>query len=83
MELCNGDLKNAIENKNKHTPEININNMTFNDFLIILLSNCWGLKLLHDSKLIHTDLAPDNIFLMNNVMLSKIGDLGCTIICFK
>ena len=41
----------------------------------ILIQICQGLKEIHDNKMIHRDLTPDNIFIDKNNKI-KIGDFG-------
>ena len=41
----------------------------------IILQICEGLKEIHDNKIIHRDLTPDNIFINDNNKI-KIGDFG-------
>ena len=41
----------------------------------IILQICKGLKDIHDNKIIHGDLTPDNIFIDKNNKI-KIGDFG-------
>ena len=41
----------------------------------IILQICKGLKDIHDNKIIHRDLTPDNIFIDKNNKI-KIGDFG-------
>ena len=41
----------------------------------IILQICRGLKEIHDHKIIHRDLTPDNIFINKNNKI-KIGDFG-------
>ena len=41
----------------------------------IVIQICKGLKEIHDNKIIHRDLTPDNIFIDKNNKI-KIGDFG-------
>jgi surface protein len=41
----------------------------------IIIQICKGLKVIHDNKMIHRDLTPDNIFINENNKI-KIGDFG-------
>ena len=71
MEFCEGEnLRNFIEK--------NINNNTLIDEKIlikIIKQLCIGIKEIHDKKIVHRDLTPENIF-MNKNMEVKIGDFG-------
>ena len=65
---CN--LKQYINNyKNK--------NQLINESIIlnIIIQICIGLKVIHENKIIHGDLTPDNIFIDKNNKI-KIGDFG-------
>ena len=68
------DLKQFIQNyKNKNEF---IDEKTIKD---IILQICKGLKEIHNHRIIHRDLTPDNIFIDNNNKI-KIGDFGISII---
>ena len=46
-----------------------------NIILNIIIQICIGLKIIHENKIIHRDLTPDNIFIDKNNKI-KIGDFG-------
>ena len=48
----------------------------------IILQICKGLEEIHDNKIIHRDLTPDNIFINDNYKI-KIGDFGVSKIITK
>ena len=69
MEYCKlGDLGQLIKKQNKEPFDENI-------IWTYLIQISQGLKYLHDKRILHRDLKPQNIFLQseNNI---KIGDLG-------
>ena len=71
MEYCNGlDLRNYISFHNKSNAFIEKDIIYY-----IIYKICKGIKDIHDKKLIHRNLKPDNIF-FNSVMMVKIGDFG-------
>ncbi|GBB93945.1 hypothetical protein RclHR1_02260010 [Rhizophagus clarus] len=55
----------------------NINSVTLEQKLVIIKYICYGLKIIHDKKLIHKDLHPGNIFVSSTC--AYIGDFGCCI----
>ena len=63
----NTDLKKYINEQ-----ESLIEEKTLKD---IIMQICLGLKEIHNIKLIHRDLTPDNIFMDKNNKI-KIGDFG-------
>lgn len=68
-----GSLANLIK-KNKNVdggPKYLSEKMIYSIFLQI----CKGIKHIHDKKIIHRDIKPDNIFMFNDGLI-KIGDFG-------
>ena len=71
MEYCDGsNLQKFIENHRQKNQRISKEKI-----LSIILDICDGLKEIHNQKIIHKDLKPDNIFLTNDENI-KIGDFG-------
>eukprot|EP00058_Branchiostoma_floridae_P020304 XP_002605794.1 hypothetical protein BRAFLDRAFT_121900 [Branchiostoma floridae] len=68
-ELCQCSLEQYLEQQHDIPEE------TVWNFLVDLLS---GLKHLHDHRLIHLDIKPDNIFVSNDGVC-KIGDFGLVV----
>ncbi|XP_019616656.1 PREDICTED: membrane-associated tyrosine- and threonine-specific cdc2-inhibitory kinase-like isoform X1 [Branchiostoma belcheri] len=68
-ELCQCSLEQYLEGRHDIPEE------TVWNFLVDLLS---GLKHLHDHRLIHLDIKPDNIFVSNDGVC-KIGDFGLVV----
>jgi serine/threonine protein kinase len=66
MELCDYTFRDYIDTYKKNDNEIKI----LNYFLEILN----GLQYLHSLNIIHRDIKPTNIYMLNNVI--KIGDFG-------
>ncbi|XP_075265477.1 serine/threonine-protein kinase atg1-like [Convolutriloba macropyga] len=79
MELCDSNLENYIEMKEKKVHPIEVSHF--------LKQMANGLKFIHDHGFIHRDLKPNNILLKVNAgqslestnfrsIVAKIGDLG-------
>ena len=66
MELCQNTFRDYIDDIKKNDTEITI----LNYFLEILN----GIQYLHSLNIIHRDVKPTNIYMLNNVI--KIGDFG-------
>ena len=66
----NSDLRKFIEGYKDR--EIYIDEKIIKDIIIQI---CHGLKDIHNAKIIHRDLSPDNIFINENNKI-KIGDFG-------
>ena len=66
----NSDLRKFIEKYKDR--EIYIDEKVIKDIIIQI---CHGLKDIHNAKIIHRDLSPDNIFINENNKI-KIGDFG-------
>ena len=64
MDYCNGTLMDTIQKCGDSTIEI----------LSYFIQCIRGLEYLHNSGIIHRDIKPNNIFVLDNVV--KIGDLG-------
>ena len=66
----NSDLKEFIK-------KYKIENLLIDEKVIkdIIIQICHGLKDIHNAKIIHRDLSPDNIFINENNKI-KIGDFG-------
>ena len=65
-----GDLDKYIEQRKKENKPLSEQQVI--EWLIQLLL---GLKYIHEKKVVHRDLKPDNIFLTSDQQL-KIGDFG-------
>jgi len=71
MEYCDGlDLRKYI-NEHKEKNKLIEKDLVYH----IILDICKGLKEIHNKKLIHRDLKPDNLFLTKDLKV-KIGDFG-------
>ena len=71
MEFCDGsDLKKYIKEHKSQNKLIEKDKIF--DFILDI---CEGLKEIHNKKLIHRDLKPDNLFLTKDLKV-KIGDFG-------
>ena len=70
----NSDLKKFI--RKYQDREIYIDEKVIKDIIIQI---CHGLKDIHNAKIIHRDLSPDNIFINENNKI-KIGDFCCAAI---
>ena len=64
MDYCNGTLMDTIKKCGDDATEI----------MSYFVQCIRGLEYLHNSKIIHRDIKPNNIFVLDNVV--KIGDLG-------
>lgn len=86
MELCEGNLKDWISNRNSRLGTGEGQNFQFNreevDFLSafkLFFEIVWSLSYLHDKRYIHRDLKPANILFSrdeNNSRILKLADLG-------
>ena len=73
MELCDYTFREYIDNYKKDDCELKI----LNYFLEILN----GLQYLHSLNIIHRDIKPTNIYMLNNII--KIGDFGLSTACIN
>lgn len=71
MEYCNESLSSIIQNK-RHT-KTQFFESAIKD---ILKQSLLGLKCMHENKMVHLDLKPDNMLFKDSVL--KISDLGLT-----
>ena len=74
MELCDGSLKNFIDqNKGKFIPE--------KDILYIFSQICSALTYIHEKRVVHRDIKPDNILFKEEAgeIIWKLTDFGASV----
>ena len=74
MAYCeSGDLDDQIKMAKK-------NKTLFSEGQVMdwFIQLCLALGHLHDKKILHRDLKPQNVFLTNSYKLVKLGDFGIT-----
>ncbi len=74
MQKCKFDLENALSQK---IEENGTKKITLEEILFIYLNILCGIEYLHGLQVIHTDLNPSNIFIVEGQRYRiRIGDLG-------
>ena len=74
MQKCKCDLENAITQK---VEEYKNKKLSLEEILLIYLNIIYGIEYLHSLQIIHTDLNPANIFIVEGQRFRiRIGDLG-------
>jgi len=74
MEYCDsGDLDGYINELKKNKKQ-----MSADQCLDYFAQICMALQYLHENKILHRDLKPQNVFLSNQRRMVKLGDFGIT-----